>query len=96
MRERSCVLPENVLHFVTGDKMLLKYVSVFLLSMVPVLELRGAIPVAVSMDLNYWASLVICVIGNMLPVPFILLFIRFTAAAYSTPRILLGVLMISA
>ena len=44
MRERSCVLPENVLHFVTGDKMLLKYVSVFLLSMVPVLELRGAIP----------------------------------------------------
>ena len=76
MRERSCVLPENVLHFVTGDKMLLKYVSVFLLSMVPVLELRGAIPVAVSMDLDYWASLVICVIGNMLPVPVIYFFAR--------------------
>jgi uncharacterized membrane protein len=56
--------------------MLLKYVSVFLLSMVPIVELRGAIPVAVSMDLDYWASLVICVIGNMLPVPVIYFFAR--------------------
>ena len=56
--------------------MLLKYVSVFFLSMVPIVELRGAIPVAVSMDLNYWARLVICVIGNMLPVPVIYFFAR--------------------
>ena len=56
--------------------MLLKYVSVFLLSMVPIVELRGAIPVAVSMDLDYWVSLVICVIGNMLPVPVIYFFAR--------------------
>lgn len=56
--------------------MLLKYISIFLLSMVPIVELRGAIPVAVSMDLNYWVSLVICVIGNMLPVPVIYFFAR--------------------
>ena len=65
-----------MLHFVTGDKMLLKYFSVFLLSMVPIIELRGAIPVAVSMELDYWTSLVVCVIGNMLPVPVIYFFAR--------------------
>ena len=56
--------------------MLLKYFSVFLLSMVPVIELRGAIPVAVSMELDYWLSLVVCVIGNMFPVPVIYFFAR--------------------
>ena len=56
--------------------MLLKYFSVFLLSMVPVIELRGAIPVAVSMELDYWLSLVVCVIGNMIPVPVIYFFAR--------------------
>ena len=56
--------------------MLLKYISVFLLSMVPVVELRGAIPVAVSLELDYWTSLVVCCIGNMLPVPIILLFVK--------------------
>ena len=56
--------------------MLLKYFSVFLFSMVPVIELRGAIPVAVSMELDYWLSLVVCVIGNMFPVPVIYFFAR--------------------
>ena len=44
--------------------------------MVPLIELRGAIPVGVGMDLNYWECLVICVIGNMLPVPVIYFFAR--------------------
>ena len=44
--------------------------------MVPVIELRGAIPVAVSMELDYWLSLVVCVIGNMIPVPVIYFFAR--------------------
>ena len=56
--------------------MLLKYISVFLLSMVPIVELRGAIPVAVSLELDYWTSLVVCCIGNMLPVPIIYFFAR--------------------
>lgn len=52
--------------------MLQKYILVFLVSMVPLIELRGAIPIAtVGYSLDYWTSLVVCVIGNMLPVPVI-------------------------
>ena len=56
--------------------MFTKYLLIFLISMVPLIELRGAIPMAVAMDLNYWECLVICVIGNMLPVPVIYFFAR--------------------
>ena len=56
--------------------MIKKYLLVFFVSMVPLIELRGAIPMAVTMDLNYWQSMVICVIGNMLPVPIIYMFAR--------------------
>lgn len=48
-----------------------KYLWVFLISMVPIIELRGAIPVAVGMGLPLIPSYIICIIGNMLPVPFI-------------------------
>ena len=53
-----------------------KIFMTFLISMVPVIELRGAIPVAVERGLNYWIALPVCIIGNLLPVPFIILFIR--------------------
>lgn len=53
-----------------------KYLMTFLVSMLPVVELRGAIPVGVSMGLNHWAAMGVSVIGNMVPVPFIILFIR--------------------
>ena len=53
-----------------------KYLLVFFTSMVPLIELRLAVPMAVGMDLNYWIALVVCVIGNMLPVPIIYLFAR--------------------
>ena len=56
--------------------MLLKYLTCFLVSMVPLVELRLAVPMAVSMGLSYWPSLVVCVIGNLLPVPFIYFFAR--------------------
>ena len=56
--------------------MLTKYLSVFLISMVPLIELRGAIPVGVAMGLPLWQVYVIAIIGNMLPVPFIILFVR--------------------
>ena len=56
--------------------MLLKYLIVFFISMIPILELRFAVPFAVSMDLPYLPSLIVCVIGNMLPVPVIYLFAR--------------------
>lgn len=44
--------------------------------MVPLIELRGAIPMAVGMDLNYFTALAVCVLGNMLPVPIIYFFAR--------------------
>lgn len=56
--------------------MLFKYLFVFFVSMVPLLELRGAIPIAVGLGLNYWVSLAVCVLGNMLPVPIIYFFAR--------------------
>ena len=56
--------------------MLIKYLLIFLVSMVPLIELRGAIIMAVGMDLPYWNALAICVLGNMLPVPVIYFFAR--------------------
>ena len=53
-----------------------KYLTVFFISMVPLVELRLAVPVAVGMDLPYIPSLIICVLGNMLPVPIIYFFAR--------------------
>ncbi len=45
-------------------------------SMLPIIELRGGVPIAVGMGLPLWLSFVVCIIGNMLPIPFILLFLR--------------------
>lgn len=54
-----------------------KILMTFLLSMVPVIELRGAIPIATEVHgLNFWIAIAVSVIGNMLPVPFIIVFIR--------------------
>lgn len=53
-----------------------KYLIVFLISMVPLIELRGAIPYAVGFNLPMVPSYIVAVIGNMLPVPFIFLFAR--------------------
>ena len=52
------------------------YLIIFLISMIPIIELRGAIPVAVGMQLNMVWAYIICIVGNMLPVPFIHLFAR--------------------
>ncbi len=56
--------------------MFIKYLIVFFVSMVPIVELRGAIPIAESMSLNIFAYYPIAIIGNMLPVPIIYLFAR--------------------
>lgn len=56
--------------------MLTKYLYCLFISMVPLLELRGAVPMAALMGLPYWPSLVVCIIGNMLPVPVIYFFAR--------------------
>ena len=56
--------------------MLKKYLIIFLVSMVPLIELRGAGPIAVGMNLPLLPSYIVCILGNMLPVPFIFFFAR--------------------
>ena len=56
--------------------MIKKYLLVFLVSMVPLIELRGGVPIAVGMGLDYFTALAVCVVGNMLPVPVIYFFAR--------------------
>lgn len=53
-----------------------KIIWTVLWAMVPVIELRGAIPIGVGVGLPLWVSIVASVIGNLIPVPFIMLFIR--------------------
>ena len=55
---------------------MLKYILTFLISMVPIVELRGGIPIGVKMGVKWQYAVIICMIGNMLPVPFIFLFAR--------------------
>ena len=52
------------------------YLIVFLVSMVPLIELRGAIPIALGMGLPAVPAYILCVVGNMLPVPVIYFFAR--------------------
>ncbi len=49
---------------------------VFLCSMLPIIELRGAIPLGATLGLPFWQNVLLSIVGNMLPVPFILLMIR--------------------
>jgi uncharacterized membrane protein len=53
-----------------------KALMTFFISMVPVLELRGAIPFGTAYGLPLWAAILISIVGNLVPVPFIIIFIR--------------------
>ncbi|MCQ2471559.1 MAG: small multi-drug export protein [Clostridia bacterium] len=48
----------------------------FIISLFPVLELRGGLVAATFLGIDWWKAFIYCFIGNMLPIPFILLFIR--------------------
>ena len=56
--------------------MLKKYIYIFLISMIPLIELRGAVPVSQVMGLPIVPSFIVCIIANMLRVPIIYLFAR--------------------
>ncbi len=56
--------------------MLKEYIIIFLVSMVPLIELRGAIPISQGFGLPVVPSFIVCMVGNMLPVPIIYLFAR--------------------
>lgn len=56
--------------------MLVNVLLTFLISMVPIIELRGAVPFGVAMGVNPFLALAVAIIGNMIPVPFIFFFAR--------------------
>ena len=58
-----------------GDKISPEFIA-FIISMLPILELRGGLVAAKLMEIDFFKAFIICYIGNMLPIPFILLFIR--------------------
>ena len=53
-----------------------KIITTFLISMVPVIELRGAIPYATGMGLSPWIAIPVAMVGNLVPIPFIIIFIK--------------------
>lgn len=59
------------------ESYLFKLLSTMCVSMVPVVELRGALPYGIALGLNPWVSFAVSVVGNLIPVPFILLLIRY-------------------
>lgn len=53
-----------------------KFISTFFISMVPVVELRLGLPYGIAQGLPYWLALTAALLGNMLPVPFIIVYIQ--------------------
>jgi len=58
------------------DTMAGEFTLTVLVSMIPVVELRGGIPFGVAAGLPVWAAFIAAVIGNLIPVPFIIVYIR--------------------
>ena len=54
----------------------MNYIITFLISMLPLVELRGAVPYAITTGIPMWQALIIGVVGNMLPIPIIFFFAR--------------------
>ena len=78
LSDRICKIYPNVYikKKVKTEIIMKQYLIPFLVSMVPLIELRGAIPIAQGMGLPIVTSYLVCIIGNMIPVPFIYLFAR--------------------
>ena len=71
-------MSEQIANFFVShlDGILPPEVIIFIISMLPVLELRGGLIAAKLLDVNFLKAFAICYVGNMLPIPFILVFIR--------------------
>ena len=65
--------------------------GVFFCAMIPFIELRGSIILGASLGIPWWQNLIISVLGNMLPVPFILLFLRWFLEIMKKTRLLGGI-----
>lgn len=68
----------NLINFITSELIgkISKETIVFIISLMPILELRGGLIAASLLNVEYFRALIICIIGNILPIPFILLFIE--------------------
>ncbi|MCQ2550726.1 MAG: small multi-drug export protein [Clostridia bacterium] len=53
-----------------------KIAYTFFIAMVPVIELRGALPIGVASGLDFPTAVIVSILGNLLPIPFIIIFIR--------------------
>lgn len=63
--------------YVSCGKMMLKKIALtFFISMLPVVELRGGLPYGIALGMDYPLALTAAILGNMVPVPFIILYIR--------------------
>ena len=71
------------------ERLLMKYIIALLISMIPLVELRGAVPVAIASGIPWWQALILCVIGNMIPVPIIFFFAR-RVLEWGTDKPLIG------
>lgn len=56
--------------------MFIKYLTVFFVSMVPLIELRGAVPIGTGLGLPWHWTLIVSIIGNCIPIPIILIFVK--------------------
>lgn len=68
-------------------KTLGKHLCVFICSMIPIIELRGAVPLGAGLGLPFWQNILLSIVGNMLPIPFILIFIKAILSWMSKCRI---------
>lgn len=68
-------MAESVAQWFLDNLHMSKEAIVFLISMIPILELRGGLVVASFFEINIWKAIVLCIVGNIIPVPFILKFI---------------------
>lgn len=68
----------NLINFITSELIgkISKEAIVFIISLMPILELRGGLIAASLLNVEYFRALIICIIGNILPIPFILLFME--------------------
>jgi uncharacterized membrane protein len=76
-------MKENIIKSIIGlfggltSKMLTKYIIIFIISLMPVLELRGGLIAAALLKINPVVAYIICIIGNLIPVPLILWFLDY-------------------
>ena len=65
-------MTDSIISFFQESPMWIKEAITFIISMFPVVELRGAVPVGVAFGIESWKLYLIAVLGNMLPIPFVL------------------------